>query len=98
MEQIYISDKPIDNKNKDWFNRNKFSSRISQTIINIKRDEGLVIGLYGVWGEGKTSVLNMIQNDLEEKDDIFVVKFNPWIFKDEDSQILNFLKKTSRLY
>lgn len=40
----------------------------------------------------------MIQNDLEEKDDIFVVKFNPWIFKDEDSQILNFLKKTSRLY
>ncbi|GGP06656.1 hypothetical protein GCM10010992_27440 [Cloacibacterium rupense] len=66
--------------------------------LNIKSDEGLVIGLYGVWGEGKTSVLNMIQNDLEEKDDIFVVKFNPWIFKDEDFLILNFLKKTSRLY
>lgn len=56
MEQIYNSDKPIDNKNKDRFNRNKFSSRISQTIINRKSDEGLVIGLYGVWGEGKTSV------------------------------------------
>ena len=95
MEQIYISDKPIDDKNKDRFNRNKFSSRISQTIINRKRDEGLVIGLYGIWGEGKTSVLNMIQNDLEEVDDIFVVKFNPWRFKDEDSLILNFLKNIS---
>lgn len=95
MEQIYNSDKPIDNKNNDRFNRNKFSSRISQTIINRKSDEGLVIGLYGVWGEGKTSVLNMIQNDLEEMDDIFVVKFNPWRFKDEDSLILNFLKNIS---
>ena len=95
MEQIYISDKPIDDKNKDRFNRNKFSSRISQTIINRKRDEGFVIGLYGIWGEGKTSVLNMIQNDLEEVDDIFVVKFNPWRFKDEDSLILNFLKNIS---
>nr|WP_199161800.1 P-loop NTPase fold protein [Elizabethkingia sp. ASV34] len=95
MEQIYNSDKPINDKNKDLFNRNKFSSRISQTIINRKSVEGLVIGLYGIWGEGKTSVLNMIQNDLQEKDDIYVVKFNPWRFKNEDSLILNFLKNIS---
>lgn len=92
MQQIYSSDKPITLKKEDKFNRNKFASRIADTIIKRNNDDGLVIGLYGIWGEGKTSVLNMIENDLLGNDDILIVKFNPWRFKDEDTLILNFLK------
>lgn len=95
MKHIFNSDLPIKNKNEDKFNRYTFSTGISDAIINSKTTESLVIGLYGIWGEGKTSILNMIQNDLEKNDDIFVVKFNPWRFKDEDSLILNFFNNIS---
>jgi len=95
MEQIYNSDKPITLKKEDRFNRDKFASRIADTILKRNTDEGLVIGLYGIWGEGKTSVLNMIENDLLDNDDVLIVKFNPWRFKDEDALILNFFKNIS---
>lgn len=36
MNQIYNSDKPIENKSSDRFNRHKFSSRVAQTIIDRK--------------------------------------------------------------
>jgi len=95
MKQIYNSDKPILDQQQDRFNRYKFSSRIAETIANRNNEDGLVIGLYGVWGEGKSSVLNMIENDLLKTDDILIIKFNPWRFKDEDTLVLNFLKNLS---
>ena len=49
----------------------------------------------GSGGEGKTSVLNMIEEVLLEKNDIIIVNFNPWRFKSEDDLILNFLKNLS---
>lgn len=56
-------------------------------------DSFLVYTEYG--GEGKSSVLNMIEAVLEKNDDIVIIKFNPWRFKDEDALILNFLKNLS---
>lgn len=90
MEQIYNSDKPIILKEQDRFNRYNFSNRIAETIIKRENNDGLIIGLYGIWGEGKTSVLNMIEEKLNENENILIVKFNPWRFKDEDTLILNF--------
>jgi len=95
MHQIYNSDKPISTKGQDQFNRFKFSCRIAETIVNRNTEDGLVIGLYGVWGEGKSSVLNLIEKELNSNENIIVVKFNPWRFKDEDALMLNFLKNIS---
>lgn len=97
MEQIYNSDKPINLKEQDRFNRHNFSNRIAETIIKRENDDGLVIGLYGIWGEGKTSVLNMIEEKLKENENTLIAKFNPWRFKDEDSLILNFFKNISEV-
>ncbi|MCG8806494.1 hypothetical protein G1K75_12615 [Tenacibaculum finnmarkense] len=97
MEQIYNSDKPITLKEQDRFNRHKFSNRIAETIIKRENDDGLVIGLYGIWGEGKTSVLNMIEEKLKENENTLIAKFNPWRFKDEDTLILNFFKNISEV-
>jgi hypothetical protein len=95
MNQIYKSDKPIHLKSQDRFNRYKFSNRISDTIIKRNSDEGLVIGLYGIWGEGKSSVLNMIEDDLKKDEGILIVNFNPWRYQDEDALILNYFKNIS---
>jgi predicted KAP-like P-loop ATPase len=95
MHPIYNSDKPINQKRQDRFNRIKFSNRIADTIVKRQTEEGLVIGLYGIWGEGKSSVLNMIEEDLSQQKEILIVKFNPWRFKNEDALILNYFTNIS---
>lgn len=95
MKNIYNSDRPISNSNEDKFKRYNFSKRIAETIINRKSDEGLVLGIYGAWGEGKTSVLNILEKELNLEPNIIVVKFNPWRFTTEETLVLNFLTNIS---
>lgn len=97
MGNIYNSDKPITVKEDDKFNRFNFSKRIAETIINRNSSEGLVLGIYGAWGEGKTSVLNILETELNQDQNIVIVKFNPWRFTTEDALIFNFFKNISEV-
>ena len=90
---LYSSDKPVINIDQDRFQRYGFSKRIAETIIQRNQDDGVVIGIYGAWGEGKTSVLNFIKKELDEHENILTISLNPWRYNDEDSLIKNFLKK-----
>ncbi len=93
----YTSDKPIFDKNKDAFQRLEFSKRIAETIIERKNQDSIVFGIFGVWGEGKSTVLNFISQELETNKDILTLAFNPWRYGDEDNLIKNFLKKVAEL-
>lgn len=95
MKTIYNSDKPISTPAEDKFKRYNFTKRIAETISNRKSDDGLVIGIYGAWGEGKTSVLNILEKELDLDSNIIVVKFNPWRFTTEETLVLNFLTNIS---
>lgn len=95
MKTIFNSDKPISDKTDDRFNRFNFSKRIAETIINRNSEDGLVIGIYGIWGEGKTSILNILEGELKNNENIVLIKFNPWRFTNEENLILNFLKNIS---
>lgn len=95
-----FSDQPIKNSQTDLFGRKKFSNRISHIIANRTQKESIVIGIHAPWGEGKTSVLNMIieglEEDLHKKDKtllnghIVLLKFNPWRFSDENQLLTSF--------
>jgi hypothetical protein len=59
-----------------------------EVITSIIKDESLLpatIGVFGDWGSGKSSLLQMVQAKLEESDqerrDILVLTFNGWIFE-----------------
>lgn len=39
------------------------------------------IGLFGDWGGGKSSILKVLQKDLEKDDEIAVIYFNSWVFE-----------------
>lgn len=90
--QIFNVDKPITTCNEDKLDRTNFVDSLANDIINYKDKESLTIGLYGKWGSGKTSILNLVENKLKEKK-YKIIKFNPWNFKDQDELIQAFFKE-----
>jgi predicted KAP-like P-loop ATPase len=87
------SDNPIQTSKEDRLGRGKFVDRIYKVIDNYKGSESLVIGMNGAWGEGKTSVHNLLKEKVkEEACELIIVEFNPWYFRDEDILIREFFK------
>ncbi len=83
-----ILDNPVHSPEEDEFNRWPFSKRLADTIANFDARGGApVIGVYGRWGYGKSTVLNFIREQLQrshrERTEIF--EFNPWRFKDQEA-------------
>lgn len=58
---------------------------------NIILDDNLTpstIGIYGDWGSGKSSLMDMVMNDLSKEDNILCLKFNGWLFEGyEDAKV-----------
>lgn len=48
------------------------------------RATGIVAGLTGAWGTGKSTILNLLQRRLERDGTVIVVNFNPWLLRDRD--------------
>lgn len=88
----YSADKPIVSKDEDLLGRSTFSNKLAKAIYEYNDDSGLVIGLFGKWGTGKTSVINMAEEELlrlsktDDNKPLFV-KFSPWNYSDQDNLI-----------
>jgi len=86
----FLSDEPISGAVQDRFNRAPFASRIADTIARRPDPSSLVVGIFGPWGDGKTSVLKMMEEELQHHDHVVVLHFNPWHFQSEDQLIRGF--------
>lgn len=93
MDNNFSSDRPISLQADDKFQRYDFSKRIAQTIVDRENEDCIVIGIYGAWGEGKTSVINFIETELKKAENIIAIKFNPWRYNDEVSLLIQFFQK-----
>lgn len=59
----------------------------SDTIISLTKEERLLpvtIGLFGDWGSGKSSILNMIECHYAEHKDSLCLRFDGWLFEGYD--------------
>lgn len=92
----YSADKPIFTREQDRFQRFEFSKRIADTIRQRESDESIVFGLFGAWGEGKSSVINFIDNELKKDNSIITVHLNPWRYTDEESLLYNFFDRIAK--
>lgn len=92
----FFSDVPISNPDLDLFRRWPFSKRIAQTISLNTDNSGLVIGIYGSWGEGKTTVLRFIEENLKEEANTVCVSFNTWRYPSEDQLIKQLYQKIAQ--
>lgn len=93
----YSTDKPIEKRDDDKLERKNFSNQLGKAIYEYKDKDGLVIGLFGEWGTGKTSVVNMVEqgiNELSEENENkpLIVRFSPWNYTDKNNLISLFFK------
>ena len=88
----FSNDCPLSSKADDKLNRAPFAERVARVLRGLPKDSSLVVGIHGPWGDGKTTVLNMLRTDLEADDKTVVVEFNPWRFTDEVSMLKGFFR------
>jgi KAP family P-loop domain len=86
----YRTDAPISDPRLDVFDREPFARRIADTIGERNDPSSLVVGIYGPWGDGKTTVLNFIRNRLKDYPSIICVSFNPWRMEGEQALLQGF--------
>lgn len=60
----YVADKPIEKADEDLLGRSDFAKQFGKSICEYDGKDGLVIGLYGKWGSGKTSIINMAISEI----------------------------------
>ncbi len=94
----YNFDKPIKSKQEDLFHRSNFAKQFAKDIVSLSEKNNFTISLNGAWGSGKTSLINLIKNEIENirdyDDEIssfpVIVDFSPWNCLDENGIINQF--------
>ena len=94
---MFYSDKPIGSNNEDMLNRKGFAKILARTLVHLESRDTFTVGLFGKWGSGKTSLVNMtlteiesIQAERKTEDQIIVVHFEPWNFTDTNQLLTQF--------
>lgn len=61
----FVSDNPLETKEEDKLDRFNFIQQLGNRILEYDNVDSLVIGLYGEWGSGKSSIINLTIEYLE---------------------------------
>ena len=73
------ADRPIETRQEDLLGRRAFSEALAHAIRGWSGRESLVVALYGSWGNGKSSIKNMVLDCLHsESPKLLTLDFNPW--------------------
>ncbi|MDG5490584.1 KAP family NTPase [Psychroserpens sp. SPM9] len=102
-KNIIINDIAIGKKEEDLLNYYPYAEKIQSVIQGYANNpEPLTIGIYGKWGAGKSSLLNLIERHIEmfhkDKDDKPYIKFhyNPWIYQTKEEMLYDFFETLTR--
>lgn len=90
----YHNDQPIYGgiDDPDLLNRLSFANGLANVLLLNCEDECLTVSLEGEWGNGKTSVINLIKGALQEKETYpAIIEYNPWLAGNPESLIQDFL-------
>lgn len=94
-----VNDNAIKSKQDDLLGRAVFASNIASLIIKRTDSESFYIGVMGAWGSGKTSVLNLIDEEFRSFNEkcsfpkVLSLTFNPWRYSGEDELLMYFFNE-----
>jgi hypothetical protein len=88
------SDRALENETEDQFGFVGMAKRLAPSIVEASKGDGIVIGLEGRWGSGKTSLLNFLRTELVAAQDegIHTITIAPWLNGDSSSMVTSLLE------
>ncbi len=91
-EEKLWRDDPISSAAQDRLGRVELAKRIAQLINESHTEDSSVVhGLVGPWGSGKSSVLTLVQKEIADSTDGWVVvRFSPWATSDLEGLLAEF--------
>lgn len=95
---MFRADQPINTNKEDLLSRHSFAKALAKAILSYELDDSISVGLFGKWGSGKTSLINMTLEEiktLSAQREPFIIKFNPWNFSDQNQLIQQFFNELS---
>jgi predicted KAP-like P-loop ATPase len=99
---MFRVDQPILSCSEDDLGRQPFAKALADAILKHDSKDSIVLGLFGPWGSGKTSILNCVREYIEnsseslpeKKKPVFTI-FNPWTYSDQNQLIAQFFRQVS---
>ena len=66
---------------RDYLNYLELAEVVSEILLNPAM-RPVSVGVFGTWGTGKSSLLNLIEGQLREsaKDNVIVIRFDAWLY------------------
>lgn len=102
-KSLIANENAIKSVDEDLLNFHPFAEKIQKVIQGYASNpEPLTIGIYGKWGTGKSSLLNLIERHIEifhkKDDDKRYIKFhyNPWIYQTKEEMLFDFFEMLSK--
>jgi predicted KAP-like P-loop ATPase len=89
-------DAPIEHLADDRLGRGDFARLLGRALAESPERRSMVVALYGDWGSGKTSVLNLCfeaLSALPPEQQPLVVRFNPWWYSNTGELLAQFFEQ-----
>lgn len=93
-----MPDRAILKSTEDELDRGSFAKQLKDSLSSWENEESLVIALKGEWGEGKSSVLNLVKEQFEgdkQNRHPTIIEFNPWAYSNQGTLSLHFFDDIS---
>ncbi len=87
-------DHPIYSLEDDTLGRGPTAQAFAEHILSLDAGEGVVVGVLGRWGSGKTSFVNLARLELK-KAGVPILDFNPWMFSGAEQLVDSFFVELS---
>jgi predicted KAP-like P-loop ATPase len=90
MSNVTMSgDNPVKRGEDDTLGRGPVARSFARQVLSLNAAEGVVVGVLGPWGSGKTSFINLARDEFKDAD-VPVLDFNPWMFSGAQQLVESF--------
>lgn len=101
---MFDADKPINSVAQDKLNRGQFAKYLARCLLDHTDPESLVVSLYGGWGVGKTSIINMMLEEIQfastnlaDDEKPIILNFSPWSYSGQHQLIYSYFRRLSSI-
>ncbi|MGX5660324.1 KAP family P-loop NTPase fold protein [Castellaniella ginsengisoli] len=88
------TDRPLDDPQADELGFVEMAEKLAPSILRCLDTDGIVIGIEGEWGSGKTTLANYLLKEVERQAEssVEIVRLSPWLSGDADTLVGSLLQ------